>query len=366
MLARTGFAACAAFSLVSTLSAEELFNDNVPSVMDGGGSEGSPSVYTINDGASRSLSQIRVGDGNGYNRFVISHGAASGTTSYIGYSASSGYNSVLVSGSTASWSSSNQIHVGFNGSNNSLVISSGATVASVGANIGRHAGADGNSATVDGAGTMWTITNHLYVGNLGSNNSLTISGGARLTTEVQTYVGFGVSEAPASIDGQNNSVLVTGAGSVWTSVGALNIGNRQTSTSGNVVTVADSALLKQESASFQITNTTSYLRIDGGYFAIKGDQTTLLTSLITGGKIQISDGAGGWFSATDLSSFSLTYVADLDADTRGLTGGLYADLGGYTILSLPASSIPEPASAGVLVGALALGFAGLKRRVRRA
>lgn len=364
MLARTGFAACAAFSLVSTLSAEELFNDNVPSVMDGGGSEGSPSVYTINDGASRSLSQIRVGDGNGYNRFVISHGAASGTTSYIGYSASSGYNSVLVSGSTASWSSSNQIHVGFNGSNNSLVISSGATVASVGANIGRHAGADGNSATVDGAGTMWTITNHLYVGNLGSNNSLTISGGARLVTEQRTYIGYGDSESLTA--GQNNTVLVTGAGSVWTNSGEFHLGYRATRTSGNIVTLADSALLKQESASFQITNSTSYLRIDGGYFAIKGDQTALLTSLITGGKIQISDGAGGWFSATDLSSFSLTYVADLDADTRGLTGGLYSDLGGYTILSLPASSIPEPATAAVLVGALALGFAGLKRRVRRA
>jgi len=364
MLARTGFAACAAFSLVSTLSAVELFNADVPSVMNGGGSDGSPSVYTINNGTPRSLGQTRVGDMVGYNRFVITSGAVSSTTSYIGYAATSGSNSVLVSGSSAAWTSSNQIHVGFNGSNNSLVISNGAAVTSAGANIGRHIGADGNSVTVDGVGTTWTMTNHLYVGNAGSNNSLTISGGAQLVTTQRTYIGYG--DKDISGNGLNNTVLVTGAGSVWTNSGEFHLGYSATRTSGNIVTLADSALLKQESASFQITNSTSYLRIDGGYFAIKGDQTTLLTSLITGGKIQISDGAGGWFSATDLSSFSLTYVADLDADTRGLTGGLYADLGGYTILSLPASSIPEPATAAVLVGALALGFAGLKRRVRRA
>src|SRR5690606_17035742 len=93
--ARTGFAACAAFSLVSTLSAVELFNADVLAVMNGGGSDGSPSVYTINDGATRSFGETQVGSTTSYNRFVLTNSVVNSGTSYVGHGAASGYNSVL-------------------------------------------------------------------------------------------------------------------------------------------------------------------------------------------------------------------------------------------------------------------------------
>jgi T5SS/PEP-CTERM-associated repeat protein len=82
--------------------------------------------------------------------------------------------------------------------------------------IGNNVGADSNSLTVDGSGTLLTNSADVTVGQAGSGNSLVISDGGT----VQSSGGFIGNEVSAA----NNSVLVTGTNSIWTNSGGISVG----------------------------------------------------------------------------------------------------------------------------------------------
>ena len=202
----------------------------------------SNSVVVTGTGSSLGVWSLAIGDrmtsGNTGNTLEVSAGGSltSGNTDMFGSS-----NAVLVTGSGSTWTNSGMIAVGsgamMGGSSvgNSLVISNGGKVASgVGAwggelLIGVSGNNNQNSVTVTGAGSLLTNGGDLYVGYYGSSNSLVVSGGGT------------VANANGFIGNQStdNTALVTGAGSLWTNSGTLTVGGSPWSgAAGGTLTVA--------------------------------------------------------------------------------------------------------------------------------
>jgi len=118
---------------------------------------------------------------------------------------------VNVSGSNTLWSLSvSQFLVGWNGTAN-LVVSNGAHISNSGTIwLSRNGAASSNNTiTVTGAGSQLTTVSELFVGDAGPNNTVTISaGGVVISATGRLGEGSGVGDS-------NNTVVVTGAGSLW-------------------------------------------------------------------------------------------------------------------------------------------------------
>ena len=154
---------------------------------------------------------LYVGYSGAGNSLVISNGGQ--VVNYyrygcMGYNFSSSNNSVLVTGAGSVWSASEELDVGYSGAGNSLVISDGGLVVSLlGGHMGYDSSSSSNSVLVTGAGSVWSASEELDVGYWGGGNSLVISNGGLVVNDIG-YVG--------SWGSSSNSVLVTGPGSVWT------------------------------------------------------------------------------------------------------------------------------------------------------
>ncbi len=253
---------------------------------------------------------LYVGNSGSSNSLVISNGGkVLNGYGYVGYDGSSGGggNSVLVTGSGSLWSNAydvivgdaagygppnssgnsltvtnggvvlagGNLYVGYYGSSNTLTIASGGVVMD---NIGYvglngNLGGGGNSVLVTGSGSLWsnaadvvvggyngngpptsdrnslTVTNggmvlaggDLYVGMYGSSNTLTIAGGGRVANG-NGYIGY-----DGSFGGGNNSVLVTGSGSLWSNAYDVVVGDADgygpPNSSRNSLTVTNGAVV---------------------------------------------------------------------------------------------------------------------------
>jgi T5SS/PEP-CTERM-associated repeat protein len=127
-----------------------------------------------------------------------------------------------LTGEGSTWNAEEAFWVGYNNPSNSAVISNGASMVTS-LQIGQMMHSTNNSVVVTGAGSSWNAGNvDLYVGVNGSGNSLTISDGASVSVSASnTYGGvIGLNASSA-----NNSVLVTGTGSIWHNYCDLTIGN---------------------------------------------------------------------------------------------------------------------------------------------
>ena len=134
---------------------------------------------------------LYVGFAGSGNNLVISNGGtvAVASNSYIGFTNTSSNNSVLVAGSNSLWTNSFAMHVGNFGSGNSLVISNEGKVASFFGIIGISTNSSNNSVLVTGTNSLWTNSSTLYVGYLGSGNSLTISNGGTVA-DLEGFIGI--------------------------------------------------------------------------------------------------------------------------------------------------------------------------------
>ena len=126
-------------------------------------------------------------------------------------------------------------------------VQSGGTVRSAIGTLGMAAGSNA-VATIDGAGSSWSVTGDLTVGVFGTG-TLTVSNGGTLTNgtinaNASAYIGYG---SNASITNATNSVTVTGVGSTWTNYGPLTVSNYAdgalTVSSGGAVTVTADAVI---------------------------------------------------------------------------------------------------------------------------
>jgi T5SS/PEP-CTERM-associated repeat protein len=161
-------------------------------------------------------------------------GVLSNGTGSLGYYSNSINNSVLVTDPGSIWSNLDDVYVGVNGYGNSLVISNGGRVVSgpLGQGVdvvGQSASSSNNSVAVTGAGSIWNETvNYLMLGYFGGGNTLLIGHGGQVFAS-RTIVG----DEPGST---NNSILVTDSGSVWSNAMGLSVGYRS---AGNAMTITN-------------------------------------------------------------------------------------------------------------------------------
>jgi len=115
------------------------------------------------------------------------------------------------------------------GSGNSLVVSNTGKVlvGAGGSTIGFATNSSNNTVLVTGTNSTWTTAGNLFVGN-GSSNSLIINDGGIVINQ-SGYIGY-------TNTSSNNSVMVMGVGSRWTNTGDLYVGNAGSS---NTLTVAN-------------------------------------------------------------------------------------------------------------------------------
>ena len=136
-------------------------------------------------------------------------------TGFLGYAAGAS-GTATISGTGSTWTNSGSVYVGYSGSG-TLDVNAGGALSS---NYGLLAYADGSSgtATVAGAGSSWTNSGPLYVGGSwvgGGNAELDISGGAAVSNTLG-FVGYA--------SGSTAVATVSGAGSTWTNTGFLYVG----------------------------------------------------------------------------------------------------------------------------------------------
>lgn len=267
--------------------------------VDGSGGGTEPSPWSVpND--------LIVGNSNS-GTLVIRNGGSvsSGAGTHLG-EASSGDGTVTVTGAGSSWTNTRSIRIGNNGQG-TLTISDGASVSNQSAFLG-YGGNGTGTATVTGAGSTWTNSGSISIGSLGSNNQLTVSNGGKVSASMGV-IGF--------LSGSGNAALVTGQGSTWSMAGELQIGvigsGTMTVDMGGKVTASDVSLGDSSgNGTINLQGTTGargvletgqvfeggghgHLSFDGGILRLTGDQADLFQGLDSG---NITIGAAGAFLDT--------------------------------------------------------------------
>ncbi len=216
-----------------------------------------------------------------------------------------------------------------------------------------HGGQITGNADVGVQGTGLFVVNggtssneYLWIGGAGGHvGTLLLNEG--LVTSYETRIGN---------DGSNSEGVVTGENSVLSSQ-ILSIGGNE---SGNTLLVQNNALV-QVGVLLYVSpwgGTENYLRLDGGYVALYGEQLAAVAGLLAGGNIQLWD--NGWVTATEEAGFDFAYF-ETEGEAYAFSG--HSGLGGYTIMTAP-QTIPEPEIlALILPGAVVL-FLNCKRDAR--
>ena len=180
-------------------------------------------------------------------------------------------------------------------------VQSGGTVKSAIGTLGMAAGSNA-VATIDGAGSSWSVTGDLTVGVFGTG-TLTVSNGGTLTNgkinaNASAYIGYG---SNASITNATNSVTVTGVGSTWTNYGPLTVSNYAdgalTVSSGGAVTVTADAVIGYHQGATGIATVTgagSSLTVGQTLFVGGDNVNSSLGFLViaNGGNVTVGNGAG--------------------------------------------------------------------------
>jgi T5SS/PEP-CTERM-associated repeat protein len=172
------------------------------------------------DMASDPSSNGELGAGyHGTGSLTIRDGIAVNSTSgYLGcFSGSKGV--ATVTGAGSSWTNTGSLYVGGIGGDGTLSITGGGAVSSVGGYLGYGTGSTGK-VTVDGIGSIWTDNSGLYVGSDYSgygagSGTLSISNGGAVTS-------WGGSIG--TVSSASGAVTVDGAGSTWTNNGGISVG----------------------------------------------------------------------------------------------------------------------------------------------
>ena len=145
-----------------------------------------------------------------------------------------GVGTVIVSGAGSSWTNVNDVVVGGLGTG-TLIIQDGGTAendttaSSAGGSVGKSAGSTG-TVIVTGPGSSWINgpQGGLNIGSFGTGTLVVANGGRVIDiTPLVTNIGNGA--------GSHGTVTVTGAGSLWSDIAGIRIGNSGTGT----LTIAD-------------------------------------------------------------------------------------------------------------------------------
>ena len=165
--------------------------------------------------------------GSGNSLAVSAGGKVAYSQFYLGYNTNTCNNTLSISDATTTFGSlANDLAIGYQGATNHLIVANGATVLDANGYVGYTNSANGNTAQING---IWLNNANLYIGNLGTNNALTITGG-----QVVNNVGY------IGRNGDNNHVTVSGG--VWTNSGDLAVGY---ASGGNTLTISGGTVFNQ-------------------------------------------------------------------------------------------------------------------------
>ena len=213
-------------------------------ISEGGMINDNSAVLTVSGGSLEGA--LTVGGTGSFNQLTITNGGVVGPLNafmigdgILGATQTSSNNVALVSGSGSLWRNQ-QLVVGSYGSGNQLIINNGGQIeggssgGNVNAVIGAQQAAHNNSVRVTDPGSVWRNNGPIIIGQYGSaNNSLTIANGGQVLSENNS------GNSVIGLGGASNSVLVTGAGSLWSNqnlvVGDYGFGNSLTITNGGQV-----------------------------------------------------------------------------------------------------------------------------------
>jgi len=267
--------------------------------------------------------------GNSNSLTITNAGLVSDRIGWIGYGGDN--NSALVTGSNTVWNNTYFLTVGaYGGSNNTLTIRDQGLVASSNSYVGLAA--NYNSALVTGTNSLWNNSANLFVGyGGGSYNKLTIRNGG-VVNNVNGFVG---------VNGDGNSALVTGPGSLWNNTGNLIIGSNS---SYNILTINNGGLVSNVNAAIGYSDIpVSYNTgivdnatwVNMGYLAVGvGDDNNILV-VTNGGKVYSYEGAVG--VADDLNHAIVTGTGSLWENIADLYVGMIG--GSYNRLSVLAGAL---------------------------
>jgi len=163
---------------------------------------GSNKTITIEGGSWSNETQLLSIDGVGNKLVVSSNSLVTSAGASIGTTTNDLNNSVVVSGSNSVWQNSVDLYVGDAGSGNSLLIEDGGFVTNVNAYVGDASTASNNTVRVAGSNSVWGIAGNLYVGNTGSNSTLTVSGNGTVRVGNDLHI-------------RNNSTLDVGSTNIF-------------------------------------------------------------------------------------------------------------------------------------------------------
>ncbi|GMV61421.1 MAG: hypothetical protein AMXMBFR74_05900 [Parvibaculum sp.] len=274
---------------------------------------------------------------------IVGGGTVSNTTGYIGNYAT-GTGEVTVSGAGSTWTNSAQLRIGDSG-NGTLDITGGGVVFNTTSYVGLNVGGTGE-VTVSGAGSTWTNSADLNVGFYDTGTLDITDGGA--VSNTTAYIG--------RYAGGTGDVTVDGADSIWTNSGNLYIGNYGTGTlgitGGGTVSNASQVYIGRESAG------TGEVTVDGAdstwtnsSYLIVGDRGTGTLGITGGGTVSNTEGnigfiAGGTGDVTvdgadsTWTNSSELFVGRFGTGTLGITGGgAVSNTAGY--IGFSASGIGE-------------------------
>ena len=226
----------------------------------------------------------RWADGGDGTLEINNGGAVSNAEAFIGYSAGC-TGAATVSGTGSTWTNSDRLHVGLNG-NGTLDVLDGGSVGNAAAYIGSSYDSTG-AVTVSGPEATWTNNGRLYVGYSGSGSLNIVNGGT--VTSTGARIGY-------SRNASEGSATVSGAGSTWTNSGTLTLGEggrgRLTITDRGVVTSTGGYLCQGSGSSCAVMVSGS-----GSSWANEG---ALIIDSDGDGSMEITDGAVVSSAAADV------------------------------------------------------------------
>ena len=278
---------------------------------------------------------LSVGYLGALNSMTVSNGGAvNNADGYIGNQYDD--NAVLVIGSGSVWSNANDLYVGNLGAENSLTIASGGTVYDSDAYIGNQTRANANTVLVSDPGSVWNNDDELFVGLFDSGNSLTITNGGAVLCGYGGVIGE---------SGNFNTVLVTGTGSIWSvgyfglAVGTGGSGNSLTIASGGEV-YSGNGVIGQNAGGYMagpginntvlVTGSGSMWNISFGGLSVGSGGSDNSLTISNGGYVMCTDeGVIGGDSSTN----NTVVVAD--------DGTLVVSNGGFGILVVSPSGGPD-------------------------
>jgi fibronectin-binding autotransporter adhesin len=250
---------------------------------------------------------LEIGGPAAFCRVLVTDGGlVQNNFGFIGNGTDSSNNLAVIAGAGSTWSNAMVIHIGDNGDGNQLVVSNGGFVSAASGEIGSEPGSVDNQVTVTGAGSKWSNTNLLYVGNYGVGNRLVVAAGGAVYN-ADCYIGGN----PTS---SNNLALVTGAGSVWSNAGSLLVGG---SGAGNQLIVSNGAAVFGDEGviGYTLTGSNNLAVVTGAgsvwsnsvdvFVGNDGRSNTLIVS--AGGTVR---GQGGILGLNPSSSNNVAVVAD--------------------------------------------------------